>query len=68
MQDYYSKDTPMEAGAKMFLVLYINIASKSEINVYQYIIGSLNYFATYIKTDIAFAIRVLSRFLSNPLL
>jgi hypothetical protein len=34
MQDYYSKNIPIEAGAKMFLVLYINIASKSEINVY----------------------------------
>jgi hypothetical protein len=34
MQDYYSKDTPIEAGAKVFLVLYIDIASKSKINVY----------------------------------
>jgi hypothetical protein len=34
MQDYYSKDTLIEAGAKVFLVLYIDIASKSEINIY----------------------------------
>jgi Na+/H+ antiporter NhaD/arsenite permease-like protein len=66
MQDYYNKNTPMEAGAKVFLVLYIDIASKSEVNVYQYIVSSLNYLATYTKVDIAFAIGVLSQFLSNP--
>jgi hypothetical protein len=68
MQDYYSKDTPIETGAKVFLVLYIDIASKSEVNIYQYMVGSLNYLATYTKIDIVFAIGVLSRFLSNPLL
>jgi hypothetical protein len=51
----------------VFLVPYIDIASKSEVNVYQYIVGSLNYLATYTRIDIMFAIRVLSRFLSNPL-
>jgi hypothetical protein len=66
MQDYYSKDTPIKTGAKVFLVLYINITSKNKINIYQYMVGSLNYLATYTKADIAFAIRVLSRFLSNP--
>jgi hypothetical protein len=34
MQDCYSKDILIEAGTKVFLVLYIDIASKSEINVY----------------------------------
>jgi hypothetical protein len=29
-------------------------------------VSSLNYFATYIKADIAFVVGVLSRFLSNP--
>jgi hypothetical protein len=67
MQDYYSKDTPIEAGTKVFLVLYIDIVSKSEINIYQYIVSLLNYLATYTKADIAFAIGVLLRFLSNPL-
>jgi hypothetical protein len=29
-------------------------------------VGLLNYFATYTRADIAFAVRALSRFLSNP--
>jgi hypothetical protein len=34
MQDYYSKETPIEAGTKVFLVLYEDIASKGNINIY----------------------------------
>jgi hypothetical protein len=34
MQDYYNKETSIEAGTKIFLVLYKDIISKNNINVY----------------------------------
>lgn len=57
--------TPMDEGAKAFLVPYDGVASKEEVNFYQRLMGSIN-FLYLTRADISFASGALMRYLTNP--
>ena len=66
MADCHPVDTPMAAGATEFMAPYDKQASNDDIEVYGPKVGSLMYLAVQTRYDIAYAVSVLPRFLSNP--
>ena len=66
IEDCHPVDTPMTAGANEFMIPYDKQASKDDIKLYGSMIGSEMYLAVQTRPDIAYAVSVLSRFLSNP--
>jgi hypothetical protein len=66
MEDCHPVDTPMTAGANEFMIPYDKQASKDDIELYGSMIGSEMYLVVQTRPDIAYAVSVLSRFLSNP--
>jgi hypothetical protein len=65
MENCHSVDTPMAAGANEFMVPFDGKATQAEIDLYGSKIGSEMYLAVQTRPDIAYAVSVLSRFLSN---
>jgi hypothetical protein len=65
MEDCHLVDTPMTARANKFMIPYDKQASKDDIELYGSMIGSEMYLVVQTRPDIAYAVSVLSRFLSN---
>jgi hypothetical protein len=66
MENCHPVDTPMATGSNEFMVPYEGQATPAEIELYGSKIGSEMYLAVQTRPDIAYAVLVLSRFLSNP--
>ena len=60
--------TPMDPGIRALMTPFDGTASKDDIELYQSIVGSEMYLGTQTRPDITYALSILSRFLSNPLL
>ena len=66
MENATGFSTPMEAGAKSLIKDFDGIASKTDVKLYQSMVGSVNYLMTQTRPDLGFAISFLSQFLQNP--
>jgi hypothetical protein len=66
MENCHTVTTPMAAGATELMVPYEGKATQADIEQFGSKIGSEMYLAVHTRPDIAYAVSVLSRFLSNP--
>lgn len=66
MENCKAVTTPLDPGAIETLVPYQGSAPKDQIELYQSLVGRINYLAQQTRCDLAFAASALSRFLVNP--
>ncbi|KAI1000077.1 hypothetical protein K3495_g8123 [Podosphaera aphanis] len=66
MDSCYIEKTPMDEGAKEWLIPHNHQASEADIHEYQRMMGSINYLTYYTRMDIALACGALMRYLHNP--